>query len=132
MNRFSQNYGYRYYDPVTGRWPSRDPIEEQGGLNLYGFVGSNGVNEWDLNGMISCKGKCRIITAVRLAGLVIGGLALMAACEMLPFPVSIWCGRTAIATLAAIGVKIMADHANCMDKCAEDEADCAPATVDFA
>jgi RHS repeat-associated protein len=30
-------YGYRYYDPVTGRWPSRDPIEEQGGLNLYGF-----------------------------------------------------------------------------------------------
>lgn len=31
-------YGYRYYDPVTGRWPSRDPIEEVGGLNLYGFV----------------------------------------------------------------------------------------------
>jgi RHS repeat-associated protein len=23
-------YGYRYYDPVTGRWPSRDPIEELG------------------------------------------------------------------------------------------------------
>ncbi len=23
-------YGYRYYDPVTGRWPSRDPIEEKG------------------------------------------------------------------------------------------------------
>ena len=34
-------YGYRYYDPVTGRWPSRDPIEEQGGLNLYGFVYNN-------------------------------------------------------------------------------------------
>jgi RHS repeat-associated protein len=31
-------YGYRYYDPVTGRWPSRDPIGERGGLNLYGFV----------------------------------------------------------------------------------------------
>jgi RHS repeat-associated protein len=31
-------YGYRYYDPSTGRWKSRDPIEEQGGLNLYGFV----------------------------------------------------------------------------------------------
>lgn len=30
-------YGYRYYDPLTGRWPSRDPIEEEGGLNLYGF-----------------------------------------------------------------------------------------------
>ncbi|MBB5350675.1 RHS repeat-associated protein [Haloferula luteola] len=24
-------YGYRYYDPVTGRWPARDPIEERGG-----------------------------------------------------------------------------------------------------
>ena len=31
-------YGYRWYDPVTGRWPSRDPIEEEGGTNLYGFV----------------------------------------------------------------------------------------------
>ncbi len=25
-------YGYRYYDPLTGRWPSRDPIEEIGWL----------------------------------------------------------------------------------------------------
>jgi RHS repeat-associated protein len=31
-------YGYRYYDPETGRWPSRDLIEEDGGINLYGFV----------------------------------------------------------------------------------------------
>ena len=29
-------YGYRYYDPVTGRWLSRDPIGEEGGANLYG------------------------------------------------------------------------------------------------
>ncbi|PAW75658.1 MAG: hypothetical protein B9S38_00745 [Verrucomicrobiia bacterium Tous-C4TDCM] len=41
-------YGYRYYDPVTGRWPSRDPIEERGGINLYGFVGNDGVNRWGL------------------------------------------------------------------------------------
>jgi RHS repeat-associated protein len=27
-------YGYRYYDPITGRWPSRDPIGEDGGINL--------------------------------------------------------------------------------------------------
>ena len=45
-------YGYRYYDPVTGRWPSRDPIEERGGMNLYGFVGNNGVNSWYLLGMM--------------------------------------------------------------------------------
>ena len=28
-------YGYRYYDPETGRWPSRDPIEENNNLNAY-------------------------------------------------------------------------------------------------
>jgi RHS repeat-associated protein len=34
-------YGYRYYSPNTGRWLSRDPIEERGGLNPYGFVGNS-------------------------------------------------------------------------------------------
>jgi hypothetical protein len=33
-------YGYRYYHPDLGRWPSRDPIGEKGGLNLYGFLGN--------------------------------------------------------------------------------------------
>jgi len=28
-------------------WPSRDPIEEKGGVNLYGFVGNDGVDKWD-------------------------------------------------------------------------------------
>ncbi len=45
-------YGYRYYDPATGRWPSKDPIEERGGENLYAFVGNNGVNRWDRLGLI--------------------------------------------------------------------------------
>ena len=44
------DYNYRYYDPLTGRWPSRDPISERGGLNLYGFVRNNGVNQWDMLG----------------------------------------------------------------------------------
>jgi RHS repeat-associated protein len=34
-------YGYRYYDPGTGRWLSKDPIGEEGGKNLYGFVGNS-------------------------------------------------------------------------------------------
>jgi hypothetical protein len=49
------DYAYRYYDPVTGRWPSRDPIEEEGGINLYGFVGNDGVNKWDLLGMVTLQ-----------------------------------------------------------------------------
>lgn len=28
-------YNYRYYNPTDGRWISRDPIDEQGGYNLY-------------------------------------------------------------------------------------------------
>jgi RHS repeat-associated protein len=36
-------YLFRYYSPETGRWPNRDPIEEEGGLNLYGFVRNNPV-----------------------------------------------------------------------------------------
>jgi RHS repeat-associated protein len=44
-------YKYRHYDPQLGRWPSRDPIEEDGGVNLYGFVGNDGINTIDLLGL---------------------------------------------------------------------------------
>ena len=44
-------YGYRFYDPLTGRWPSRDPIGEIGGVNLYGFVWSDGINWVDHLGL---------------------------------------------------------------------------------
>lgn len=45
-------YGLRYYNPVLGRWLSRDPIEEEGGVNLYGFSGNDPVNHADLRGLI--------------------------------------------------------------------------------
>ena len=45
------DYGYRPYIPSLGRWPSRDPIEEKGGVNLYGFVDNDGVNHWDYLGL---------------------------------------------------------------------------------
>ena len=44
-------YGYRYYDASTGRWPSRDPIQEEGGYNLYGFVRNGPANEVDALGL---------------------------------------------------------------------------------
>ena len=43
-------YGYRYYHPELGRWISRDPLEELGGLNLHGALQNNGVNNFDLDG----------------------------------------------------------------------------------
>ncbi|MCP5535067.1 MAG: RHS repeat-associated core domain-containing protein [Akkermansiaceae bacterium] len=44
-------YGYRYYDPNVGRWINRDPIEEEGGFNLYGFVNNDGINKFDIFGL---------------------------------------------------------------------------------
>jgi len=49
------DYGYRYYSPETGRWISRDPIEEEGGINLYGFVGNDSLNGWDYLGLFDRK-----------------------------------------------------------------------------
>jgi RHS repeat-associated protein len=40
-------YGFRYYNPQTGRWLSRDPIEEEGGLNLYSQCDNNAVDAFD-------------------------------------------------------------------------------------
>ena len=45
------DYGFRYYNPETGRWASRDPIGERGGLNLYAFLGNDWVNQWDYIGL---------------------------------------------------------------------------------
>jgi len=58
-------YGFRWYDPITQRWPNRDPINEIGfklltrsrspfnfgeEKNLYAFVGNNPVNQFDPDG----------------------------------------------------------------------------------
>ena len=73
-------YGYRYYDPKNGRWPSRDPIGEEGGMNLYGFVGNDPVKRWDLLGQNWVDDlKCGVaVAAVDVA--VVGGMVACATC----------------------------------------------------
>ena len=44
----------RWYDPVTGRWLSNDPIGISGGLNQYAFCGNDPVNYTDPLGL--CEG----------------------------------------------------------------------------
>ena len=49
--------GMRYFNQITGTWISRDPIGEQGGLNLYGFVGDDPANKLDFLGLdcLTCE-----------------------------------------------------------------------------
>ncbi len=44
-------YGYRYYDPSTGKWLNRDPLGEEDGPNVYDFVLNNLVNYVDRLGL---------------------------------------------------------------------------------
>jgi len=44
---------YRAYDPGAARWLSRDPLEEAGGMNLYGYVGNNPINAFDPDGQFA-------------------------------------------------------------------------------
>jgi RHS repeat-associated protein len=44
-------YGYRYYHTLLGRWLNRDPIGEEGGLNLQGMVGNDPLSMVDAFGL---------------------------------------------------------------------------------
>ncbi len=45
-------YGHRFYNPALMRWLNRDPIEEDGGMNLYGFCGNNPTASIDYVGLM--------------------------------------------------------------------------------
>jgi RHS repeat-associated protein len=95
-------YGYRYYNPSTGRWLSRDPIEELGSrllqvttespreqerVNLYGFCLNNPIMYVDKDG--------RVVPVI-----IIGGAILTA--------------EEAAALAATIGAAICASDPACL------------------
>ena len=45
-----RKYLFREYRPSLGRWPTRDPIGEKGGANLYGFVYNDPLSKIDTDG----------------------------------------------------------------------------------
>ena len=50
-------YLYRYYDPNLQRWLNRDPIEEEGAINLFEYAFSNPLNLIDSYGL-----ECNLLT----------------------------------------------------------------------
>ncbi len=52
-------YGYRNYNPSVGRWLIRDPIEEEGGGNLFAFLGNDPADDLDELGLCSPFCKCK-------------------------------------------------------------------------
>ena len=44
-------YGYRFYNADWGRWLNRDPIGEEGGLNIYTLVRNRAANLIDILGL---------------------------------------------------------------------------------
>ena len=46
-------YGYRYYSTKLGRWVNRDPLYEEEGLNLYSYVMNDGINAYDMLGLLT-------------------------------------------------------------------------------
>ena len=63
-------WGYRYYSPRTGRWLSRDPLEEEAGLLLYAYVGNNPASYTDLLGLLSL---CDFLDALGMSGAASSG-----------------------------------------------------------
>jgi len=81
-------YGYRYYKPSTGSWLSRDPDEEDGGDNVYGFAGNDDVDYYDIFGLkwtISRNGD-ETASAEPDAGDTIADLANMIGLKAEQFP----------------------------------------------
>ena len=85
-------YNYRYYNPELGRWISRDPIEEQGGYNLYGMIGNNPLYGWDDLGRSYTLKVCLACA---------GDVAIPEPSDILPYKWAAW--------LAAIGGAVIVD-----------------------
>ena len=53
-------YGFRHYSPVTKKWLSQDPLEENGGFNMYQFAGNDPINGIDVLGLCCKPKRCKV------------------------------------------------------------------------
>jgi RHS repeat-associated protein len=57
-------YGYRFYSPELGRWMSRDPIGERGGMNTYAFCLNSSAGNVDLFGLHTRRATIGTLTYI--------------------------------------------------------------------
>lgn len=123
----------RYYHSQLGRWITRDPIGEEGGINLYAYVSNNPINLYDANGFseVCCPPKtlqidpacikacgkiyiaCMTGAGLRLAALLLGCAALaifnpLAGAGCVAIQAAIYFVNVALCEL---------QHARCLQKC---------------
>ncbi|UDQ98349.1 RHS repeat-associated core domain-containing protein [Lentisphaerota bacterium WC36G] len=81
-------YNYRYYNPSTGKWLSRDPIEEDGGENIYGIVDNKPLNNIDKLGQKTSTAAVnpqlveKIIRAILAGGAAVYSWLIAVACDV--------------------------------------------------
>ena len=69
------SYLRRFYIPVLGRWLNRDPIEENGGENLYAFCRNAPSRLYDVLGMACRLGTFNVLSLVIDAKPAVNGLS---------------------------------------------------------
>ncbi|MHC1725921.1 MAG: RHS repeat-associated core domain-containing protein [Syntrophobacteraceae bacterium] len=77
-------YGFRFYSAGLGRWVTRDPLGEAGGVNLYGFVNNDPLNGLDSFGLYNYyKGALGVgmalygtLSLAANASIIVGGVIL--------------------------------------------------------
>jgi hypothetical protein len=63
-----------FYNPTKGRWLSRDPIAEEGGINLNGFIENDPVAAFDPFGMVKfVLNRKKVTTRLTIDGINVCG-----------------------------------------------------------
>jgi RHS repeat-associated protein len=129
-------YGYRYYSPELGRWLSRDPIEELGGLNLYTFIYNDPSNFVDFLGLESlckknfelCNDSCLNNGIACVATCTAATIAASAAC-LLAGPFCPACVAAALVVDAACGAGCILNQDSCINSCKINYNNCMGAPI---
>jgi RHS repeat-associated protein len=68
----------RYYNSNLGCWTKRDPIQEQGGFNLYAMVRNNPVDEWDILGLSAWEDSIALALATAYLARAVNPIGIIA------------------------------------------------------